>query len=228
MSILCDKFNIIENPTQDLGKEDINPLIDNYLENLLFSDERIIHPDFFLSLSYFEKNKDIEYTQMFSKHLENYLKQKKLSMRNNIKNGNFELNTLIKLIETYSDKIKKVYQISNNIIIRKTASSLLYEQIILENSLSGFLKSELSTIEESKSKYIFSLINKMIEINKENPEKLKEYSSDDSDDEKVKKVKIPKVVDLSAAPKAIAKLASDNKNKDLKIQNIISFNQRKR
>ena len=170
MSILCDKFNIIENPTQDLGKEDINPLIDNYLENLLFSDERIIHPDFFLSLSYFEKNKDIEYTQMFSKHLENYLKQKKLSMRNNIKNGNFELNTLIKLIETYSDKIKKVYQISNNIIIRKTASSLLYEQIILENSLSGFLKSELSTIEESKSKYIFSLINKMIEINKENPE----------------------------------------------------------
>ena len=57
MSILHDKFSIIENPFGDLTKEDINPIIDNYLENILFSDEKIIHPDFFNSLSYFEKNK---------------------------------------------------------------------------------------------------------------------------------------------------------------------------
>jgi len=170
MSILHDKFNIIENPFGDLTKEDINPIIDNYLENLLFSDEKIIHPDFFNSLSYFEKNKDIEYIKIFTNHLDRYLKQKRLSMRNNIKKGNFELETLLKLIENYKEKIIKVYQICDSLAIRKIASSLLYEEIILENSLTGFLKSELGTIDDSKKKSITSLINKIYEINYENEE----------------------------------------------------------
>lgn len=56
------------------------------------------------------------------------------------------------------------------------------------------------------------------------------YSSEDSDDEKIKKLKLPKVVDLEAAPKQIAKMVGKltHEDKELKIQNIISFNQRKR
>jgi len=168
MSILYDKFNIIENPIKDIYKQDIIPLIDNYLENLLVCDEKIIHPDFFLSLSFFKI--DIDYNKLIIKHLENYLKQKKLSIRSNIKKGNFELEILIKLIENYSDKIKKIYQISNDPIIKKIASSQLYEEIILENSLNSFLKSELSTVDESKLKTVNLLINKMKDIQENNPE----------------------------------------------------------
>lgn len=168
MSILYDKFNIIENP-KDFNKEDIIPLVDNYLENLLFCDEKIIHQDFFLSLSYYNIEK-VGYIELISKHLENYLKQKRQSIRTNIKKGNFDMDTLIKLIENYSDKLKKIYQISNNLEIIKIASSQLYEQIILENSLTGFLKSELSTTDEVKIKSIFLLIDKMIDINNANSE----------------------------------------------------------
>ena len=56
------------------------------------------------------------------------------------------------------------------------------------------------------------------------PQKLDAYSSEDSDDEKVK---IPKVVDLSTESK-ILKMGKPEENKELKIQNIIAFNQRKK
>lgn len=61
--------------------------------------------------------------------------------------------------------------------------------------------------------------------------KIEDYSSDDSEDEKKPKAKMPKVVDLSSndnktLPKDFGK--ADVEERDIKIQNIISFNQRKR
>lgn len=58
------------------------------------------------------------------------------------------------------------------------------------------------------------------------PQKLDAYSSEDSDDEKVK---LPKVVDLSKQQESkILKIGKPEENKELKMQNIIAFNQRKK
>jgi hypothetical protein len=168
MSVLYDKFNIIENPIKDVNSDELLSDINNYFENLLLFDEKIMHQDYITSISRFQNK--IDYTKILTTHLENYLKQKRLSIRNNIKKGNFEIDSLIKLIQTYSDKIINIEKICNNNEIKKISSLQLYEQIILENSLNGFLKNELSTIEDSKFKTINDLIYRMKSIFEDNPQ----------------------------------------------------------
>jgi len=166
--LLLDKFNIIENPIKDLCDSDLEEIIDNYIENLLLSDEKTIHSDFISTITFL--NKEIDYSKIINKHLENFLKQKRLAVRNSIKKDNFDLDTLIKLIEGFSEKIRKMYQISNNEESKKNSYLQLFEQLLSENSLIGFLKSELSTINDNNKKSLTSLINKMKEISNYNPE----------------------------------------------------------
>ena len=168
MSVLYDKFSIIENPSKDINSEELLSDINNYFENLLLFDKKIIHQDYITSISRFQNK--IDYTKLLTTHLENYLKQKRLSIRNNIKKGNFEIDSLIKLIQTYCDKIINIEKICNNNEIKKISSLKLYEEIILENSLNGFLKNELSTIEDSKFKIINDLIFRMKSIFEDNPQ----------------------------------------------------------
>lgn len=165
---LSDKFKIIENPIENLTKDEVNSDIDNYIENLLLSDEKIIHADFISAISFFHK--DIDYTKLINKHLENYLKQKRLAIRNSIKKGNFDFDTLIKIIENFSEKIIKMYHISSDELTKKNSYLQLFEQIISENSLIGFLKSELAIINDNNTKSLSILIKKMKEITNYNPE----------------------------------------------------------
>jgi hypothetical protein len=167
-SLLADKFKIIENPIENLTKDELESEIDNYIENLLLSDEKIIHADFISAVSFFQK--DINYTKIINKHLENYLKQKRLAIRNSIKKGNFDFDSLIKIIENFSEKIMKMYNISSDELTKKNSYLQLFEQIISENSLIGFLKSELAIINDNNTKSLSILIKKMREITNFNPE----------------------------------------------------------
>jgi hypothetical protein len=167
-SLLTDKFNIIENPIVNLTRDELESDIDNYIENLLLSDEKIIHADFISAVSFFQK--DINYTKIINKHLENYLKQKRLAIRNSIKKGNFDFDSLIKIIENFSEKIMKMYNISSDELTKKNSYLQLFEQIISENSLIGFLKSELAIINDNNTKSLSILIKKMREITNFNPE----------------------------------------------------------
>jgi hypothetical protein len=45
MTLLKDKFNIIENNVKNVNREELSSIIDNYFENLLHSDEKLIHPE---------------------------------------------------------------------------------------------------------------------------------------------------------------------------------------
>ena len=165
---LLDKFNIIENPIKDLSDSELEAIMDNYIENLLFSDAKTVHSDFISTITFLKK--EIDYSKIINKHLENFLKQKRLAIRNSIKKDNFDLDTLIKLIEGFSEKIRKMYQISNNEESKKVSYLQLFEQILSENSLIGFLKSELSTVNDNNKKSLTILINKMKEIYQYNPE----------------------------------------------------------
>ena len=103
MSLLVDKFQIIENHVDTITSEDLDSLINNYFENIFHSDEKVIHSDLIFQIFWFKK--DFNYKSILINHLINFLKQKKTFVRNNIKKGNFELEHLIKLIQNYNDKI---------------------------------------------------------------------------------------------------------------------------
>lgn len=143
---LADKFNILDNTVVDTPNEELVSLIDNYFENLLYSNEKTINSDFLSQVFWFHK--DFNITNIIIKHLENFLKDKKVHIRNNIKKGVFELKTgLNNLIQNYIDKITEFsIHIRDKEYIIKLALTKLYEQIISEPALINYLKIELSTL----------------------------------------------------------------------------------
>ena len=122
---LNDKFSIICNDIMSISNSEIVDLLDNYFENLLHSNEKTIHSDLLSQIFWFKK--EFDFSTIMLKHLENFLKQKKLSIRHNIKKGNFEIDTgLNKLIESYFEKINSFLTHVQN---REEITKILEEKI---------------------------------------------------------------------------------------------------
>ena len=164
-----DKFNIIQNSLVDITNEEVSSLIENYFENLLYSNERIIHSDLILQIPWFIK--DFDSSHIILRHLENYLKEKKISIRNNIKKGVFEFESgLNSLIANYFEKINTFSSlVSNNKNFISCGLSLLYTQILTEPSLLIFLKIEISNFDKSIINSIKKLTYIMKKISDVNP-----------------------------------------------------------
>ena len=169
-----DKFNIIQNSLVDISNEDISSLIENYFENLLYSNEQIIHSDLILQIPWFIK--DFDSSLIILKHLENYLKEKKILIRNNIKKGVFEIDSgLNSLVANYFEKIDTFSSlVSNSKHFISCGLLLLYTQIITEPSLLIFLKIEIANFNKSIINSIKKLMYVMKKISEVNPE-IKSY-----------------------------------------------------
>jgi hypothetical protein len=169
-----DKFNIIQNSLVDITNEEVSALIENYFENLLYSNERIIHSDLILQIPWFIKNFDSSH--IILRHLENYLKEKKISIRNNIKKGVFEIDSgLNSLVANYFEKIDTFSNlVSDNKNFISGGLLLLYTQIITEPSLLIFLKIEIANFNKSIINSIKKLMYVMKKISEVNPE-IKSY-----------------------------------------------------
>jgi len=169
-----DKFNIIQNNIIDITDDELTSLIDNYFENIMHSNEKVIHSDIISQILWFKK--DFNYSQIILRHLENYLKEKKIGIRNSIKKGVFDIETgLNNLIKNYYDKIYASSILCNNDSIISLGLSKLYNQIITDPSLLTFLKSEISTIDENNINSIVKLITVIKKISEFNPE-IKSYN----------------------------------------------------
>lgn len=171
---LRDKFKIINDDISKISDEELTELLDNYFENLLVSGEKVIHPDLLSQIFWFKKNFDS--TNLIIKHLDNYLKQKKTSIRTNIKKGNFEIDTgLNKLIETYCQNIDifSTYVHDKDKVV-KLSLTKLYEQIISDPALISYLKSEVSQLDDSNQRDLMKLSIVLKKISTINPE-LKSY-----------------------------------------------------
>lgn len=168
MSLLVDKFNILENNTT-LGDDKLLSIIDNYFENLLNTEEKVIHSDFIYQIFWFNKN--LDFSNLVLKHLENFLKQRKIVIRNNIKKGIFEMDNLIKLIRNYNEKTSKISLLcTDKDKILKLSSNYLFELIISDPSVINFIKSELENIYNDKKKYIIELFKSIEIISELNPQ----------------------------------------------------------
>jgi hypothetical protein len=173
MSLLIDKFRIIENNVKDVDISDLTSMIENYFENLLHSDEKVIHPDLISQILWFRK--DVDYSNCLTKQLEQYLKQKKNLIRTNIKKGIFQIDDLIKMIVSYNQKVNRFSLVcteKDNIL--KLSSLQLFELILSDPSMIGLLKNQLGDIENNKKKEFIEIFKVMKTISDNNPQ-LKAY-----------------------------------------------------
>jgi len=167
--LLNDKFNVLENITKDISKDKLLSMVDNYFENLLNLDEKVLHPDFIHQIFWF--NKDLDFGTLLLKHLENSLKQQRIGIRNNIKKGTFELDNLIKLIKNYNEKVNKFSSLCNDKDkILKLSSNYLFELVISDPSVINFMKIELNNIYNDKKNYLIELFKIMENISELNPQ----------------------------------------------------------
>jgi hypothetical protein len=166
-----DKFAIIQNDICNLSNDELISKLDNYFENLfLDSNQRVFHNDLIIQIIQFRKNIDV--SEIILRHLDNYLKEKKLAIRNSIKKGNFEIDSgLNNLIKSYYDKINICsYFISDTKKIMSYGLSQLYHKIITDPSLLTFLTYELSSLEKSNINSIKKLTTVMKKISIVNPD----------------------------------------------------------
>ena len=168
--MLVDRNNIMENHIKESNKEDLTSLLDNYFENLLQSDEKVIHSD--LVTQIIANNKE-RVSSLIIKNLDNFLKQKKLTIRNNIKKNVFKIDDLINISNSYGSKISNFtsfldFNEKSNIL--KVSSLHLFDNIISDPPMIAFLKSKLSNFLEEDSKNIIKLNSIVALIQRNNQE----------------------------------------------------------
>lgn len=155
--MLVDRNNIMENHIKESNKEDLTSLLDNYFENILQSDEKVIHSD--LVTQIIANNKD-KVSGLIIKNLDNFLKQKKLTIRNNIKKNVFKIDDLISISNSYGSKISNFTSFLDSTeksSILKVSSLHLFDNIISDPPMISFLKTKLSNFLEENSMNIVKM-----------------------------------------------------------------------
>jgi len=170
MSTMIDRNNILDNYIKDVNQEDLSSLIDNYFENILHSDQKVVHSDFISQIIWFNKNYD--YSQIIIKHIDNFLKQKKIGIRNTIKRGAFTIDELLKIINNYGMKINSFSSLclNNSTNVLKISSLQLFETIISDPQTINFLKNKFNNILEENNMVVRNLFDIMCSITNLNPE----------------------------------------------------------
>jgi hypothetical protein len=143
---ICDKFSIIENHLQTEDKKKVVNKLENYFENFLSSDIKILIPDYVNQVIWFEGINLENFNINIDSHIKNYLIQRRNNMRTFIKKENFDISSLNKflknfiskleylnnVIKTTDNKIVKdgIYQLANMIISDSLILLFIEEQIV--------------------------------------------------------------------------------------------------
>ncbi len=145
---LSDKFNIIENHIQfDDSKKIVNK-IENYFENLLNSDIKILVSDYVNQVVWFEGINIENFTINIDSHIKNFLIQRRNNMRLNIKKENFELGGLNKFIKNFITKLEYLNNIikSNDNQVVKEGIRQLTNLIISDSFIVLFIEEQIISL----------------------------------------------------------------------------------
>lgn len=152
---LNDKYCIIENHINITDKT-INKL-DNYFENYLNSDIKILIPDYINQIIYFQDSNIINRT-----NIKNQIKTLLLERRNNIrtliKKENFELSGLNKFLKSFIEKIEYINNLFKNDLIIKYGIENLSKLIISDSIIMLFIENKIITFDKNIHSQIEILI----------------------------------------------------------------------
>ena len=133
--------------------------VENYFENLLNSDIRVLIPDYINQVIWFEGINADDFTINMDVHIKNYLIQRRNNMRTFIKKENFEFSNLNKFLKNFIAKLEYlntmlksqenkvvkegIRQLTNLIISDSLIMLFIEEQVILFDKS---LKTEIETL----------------------------------------------------------------------------------
>jgi len=156
---LYDKFGIIENHLVHEDRKRIASKIENYFENLLNSDIRVLVPDYINQVIWFEGINSDDFTINMDVQIKNYLIQRRNNMRTFIKKENFDFSSLNKFLKNFIAKLEYlntmmkspenkvvkegIRQLTNLIISDSLIMLFIEEQVILFDKS---IKSEIETL----------------------------------------------------------------------------------
>ena len=132
---LHDKYGIIENHLINLDVQDNTSILENYFENYLYSDIKILAPSYIDQSIYFNKINIPDLIVNIQSLIKDSLIQRRNNIRSFIKKERFELSDLIKLLKGFIIKIKYIKNIIgvNSLILEN--SILQLNNIIISDSL---------------------------------------------------------------------------------------------
>ena len=132
---LYDKYGIIENHLTNLEVQANTSIIENYFENYLYSDLKILAPSYIDQSIYFNKINIADLIVNIQSLIKDSLIQRRNNIRSFIKKERFELSDLIKLLKGFIIKIKYIKNIIgvNSLILEN--SILQLNNIIISDSL---------------------------------------------------------------------------------------------
>ena len=132
---LHDKYGIIENHLINLDVQANTSILENYFENYLYSDIKILAPSYIDQSIYFNKINIPDLIVNIQSLIKDSLIQRRNNIRSFIKKERFELSDLIKLLKGFIIKIKYIKNIIgvNSLILEN--SILQLNNIIISDSL---------------------------------------------------------------------------------------------
>ena len=148
---LNDKFGIIENHIQKDDKKRLHDRVENYFENYLNSDIRILIPDYVNQIIWFEGINLENFTVNIDSHIKNYLISRRNNMRSLIKKDNFNVSGLNKFIKNFISKLEYL-----NSIIKSSEDKIVIEGlkqltnlIISDSIILLFIEEQIITFDTS-------------------------------------------------------------------------------
>jgi len=148
---LNDKFGIIENHIQKDDKKKLHDRIENYFENYLNSDIRILIPDYVNQIIWFEGINLENFTINIDLQIKNYLISRRNNMRSLIKKDNFNVSGLNKFIKNFISKLEYL-----NSIIKSSEDKIVIEGlkqltnlIISDSIILLFIEEQIITFDTS-------------------------------------------------------------------------------
>jgi len=144
---LNDKFVIIENHIQQDDKKKLHDRVENYFENYLNSDIRILIPDYVNQIIWFEGINLENFTVNIDSHIKNYLISRRNNMRSLIKIDNFYISGLNKFIKNFISKLEYLNSIikSSDDKVIKEGIKQLTNLIISDSFILIFIEEQIVT-----------------------------------------------------------------------------------
>jgi hypothetical protein len=121
---LTDKFGIIENHIKQDDKKKLTVRIENYFENYLCSDIKVLIPDYVNQVIWFEGINFDNFTINIESHIKNYLLARRNNIRSCIKKEKFDLAGLNKFLKNFISKLEYL-----NNIFKSTDDKVIKESL---------------------------------------------------------------------------------------------------
>ena len=165
---IYDKFGIIENHLKTEDKHSIITKLENFFENFLISDMKILVSDYVNQVIWFEDINLEHFSVNIDSHLKNYLIQRRNNMRTFIKKENFELCNLNKFLKNFISKLEYL----NNIIkssddrIIKAGIKQLTNLIISDSFILLFIEKQIAPLDRELISEIQTLVSLVKQLSK--------------------------------------------------------------